>query len=408
MATATKISPQKPRKAKKPLWLHHLFWRVGRLLVPLILRRYRFRAVKLDLPKEPCLVFCNHLTKLDPFLLGTPFPRLMYYVASEHLMRTPYAWLIRLFADPILRHKTRTEANTVLEILRRLKAGHNVCLFIEGERSYGGTTEPIADSAAHLVRMAKVPLVTYRLEEGYFIEPRWCAEPRRGDHFHGRLAHIYSVEEISQMSDEQLLQRLRADLYVDAYQEQEPQPRAYPGARLAEYLETVLYRCPSCGAIGSLHSAGDRFSCSCGMILRYTEQGYFQPLSGDREAPFTTIRDWYRWQQASLPELLARHAQETPQLPLSRDRNQVLRCCDESSHRVLWQKQGDLYLFREQLQFHCAEEQLSFALDKVSNISCQDRQILSFGFGGQLYEVLSDAPRSAIKYSHFFHALRQA
>ena len=37
--------------------------------------------------KGPYLVLSNHVTDLDPIIVGTSFPQQMYFVTSEHLMR---------------------------------------------------------------------------------------------------------------------------------------------------------------------------------------------------------------------------------------------------------------------------------------------------------------------------------
>ena len=234
-------------------------------------------------------------------MLMHAFPQQMYFVASEHLLRRGFGRPMALLMDPIIRQKGRTDADAALAILRRLRQGKHVCVFIEGERSYDGCTAQIAESAAHLAKLAGVTFVTYRLENAYFSGPRWARHVRRGP-VSGDIRHIYSPQELAGLSRDALQQALCRDLWLDASAEQAARPAVYRGRRLAEYLETTLFLCPRCGRIGSLKSADDRFACSCGLALRYTEYGRLEAAEGG-EPPFTTVRDWFAWQRDRVQEL---------------------------------------------------------------------------------------------------------
>jgi len=401
--------PKQTKKKKRPVWFHRLLWQVARVVLTPLYRKYGFRAERVKLPDGPCLIFSTHQTHLDPLLLVKPFRRQMYYVASEHLLRRWYRWILTLAADPIIRCKSRTETNAAMDILRRVREGHSVCVFIEGERCYAGQTEYIPDSAARLAKMAGVPLLTYRLEQGYFIQPRWARSMRKGSAFTGRAAHLYTADELKAMSNEEVLAHIRTDLFVDAYAEQQAQMLAYPGEHLAEHLETLLYRCPVCGSIDTLHSEDDCFFCECGLNLRYTEYGYLEPYhAGAMDAPFATLQAWYEWEKASLTPL-AEESLAQPDKPLLCDAHQNMRRCDEDTHYILQQWQnGTLTLYADRLVFAAADgEALVFPFEQIRNISCQERQMLSFSSGGAVYEVLCEQPRSALKYQHLFHALRR-
>ena len=74
------------------------------------------------------IVLSNHTTDFDPLLVGASFRKPMYFVASEHIARWPlaYKFLKHCFA-PIIRYKGTTATATVMEMLRAVKAGRNVC-----------------------------------------------------------------------------------------------------------------------------------------------------------------------------------------------------------------------------------------------------------------------------------------
>jgi len=213
----------------------------------------------------------------------------------------------------------------------------------------------------------------------------------------------------SAIAGQSIVKDIRTDLFVDAYAEQQAQMLAYPGEHLAEHLETLLYRCPVCGSIDTLHSEDDCFFCECGLNLRYTEYGYLEPYhAGAMDAPFATLQAWYEWEKASLTPL-AEESLAQPDKPLLCDAHQNMRRCDEDTHYILQQWQnGTLTLYADRLVFAAADgEALVFPFEQIRNISCQERQMLSFSSGGAVYEVLCEQPRSALKYQHLFHALRR-
>jgi 1-acyl-sn-glycerol-3-phosphate acyltransferase len=101
----------------------------------------------------------NHTTVWDQFLIGVSFPKFMYYVASEHLMRLGFAsTLIKALADPIPRKKGADSAATVRRIIQELKRGVNVCIAVEGNCTFNGETGWISDTAGKLAKLSGADL----------------------------------------------------------------------------------------------------------------------------------------------------------------------------------------------------------------------------------------------------------
>ncbi len=276
---------------------HLFFYSFLRPLVAVFLRLklgYRFAVAK-GLP-SPYIVLSNHNTDYDPLLVGCSFKKQMYFVTSEHVFRWKTAGrLLRYTFAPIARYKGSTASSTVMEILRTLRAGRNVCMFAEGDRSWDGVTGPILPSTGKMVKSARCALVTYRIEGGYFVSPRWSVTLRRG-RLKGEPVRVYTKEELAAMTPEEINAAINADLYENAYARQQAGPAPYRGKALAEKLETVLYDCPRCGKEGALSSQGDELFCACGLRCRYTETGM---LEG---GPFQTVKEWVDWQRKKLEE----------------------------------------------------------------------------------------------------------
>lgn len=365
-----------------------------RVLAPYLRRKFAYSYEVFTPLGEPYIVLANHNTDWDPLLLSLAFPAHMYYVASEHIFRK--GWLSRLlmyYFAPISRLKGSADVMTVKKVVKALRSGANVGVFAEGNRSFNGRTGEIPSSIGKLVRMAGVPLVTYRITGGYFTSPRWSRTLRRGQ-MNGSVAHIYSKEALRAMTAEQINQAIAAELWEDAYQT--PEQVAYRGRARAEYLETALYICPLCNRIGTLHSEDDRFFCDCGLTLRYTETGR---LTGSR-VPFSTVAAWDAWQA----EAFAAYCGALLDAPAFTDAAQQLYRVNGETHQSEKAAQGDAAAYRDRLEVGAYQWRYS----EISDMSIYGKMTLVFTTAeGAHYEMLSPYPRSARKYLAIYQLCKE-
>jgi 1-acyl-sn-glycerol-3-phosphate acyltransferase len=273
---------------------HILIWKLLRFPAFLFLKiRFNYSFEKAPKIPGPFLLISNHVTDLDPLMVGCSFSQQMYFVASEHLFRKGFlsrllVWLVA----PIARIKGSTDTASAMNIIRTLRRRGNVGLFAEGDRSWNGLTSSLHPTTARLIKAAKATLVTYRLSGGYMTSPRWSRIFPRG-RMYGRYINIYSPERLERMSVGELTEAVMCDIYEDAYERQRKEHIAYKGPRLAEGLELAIYTCPVCKGVCTTHSKEDLFYCDCGMQASYNVNGFFE---GELR-PFDTIRDWDAWQE---------------------------------------------------------------------------------------------------------------
>ncbi len=104
----------------------------------------------------PLIVAANHVSNLDPPLLGVSMPRPVWYMAKKELFAMPViGWLIpRLNAYPVDRQAGGTAA--LRASLRMLKEGRCVGVFPEGGRNIGGDKE-VKGGAAFLAAASGAP-----------------------------------------------------------------------------------------------------------------------------------------------------------------------------------------------------------------------------------------------------------
>ncbi len=285
------------------------------VLSPLFALRYNYHTRPLPLLPKPCIVIANHAMDLDFMLLGYSFPQPMTFVIGETLFQNKLLRRFLVFIhDPVIISKAGTDGAAVLEILRRLRKGQNICLFAEGNTSFDGVTGPIPKGTAALVRASRASLVTFRLEGGYLTHPRWAYSTRRGV-CRGEVARLYPPDELRAMGDEALNAAIARDIHVDACLDQLRRPVAYNGRQRARGLEHALYLCPSCKAIDTLQGSGQHIHCqSCGFSARFTPFGSF-----DKPSPYANIKQWVRAQKEYLGQMF-----ETDASAMLRDEGQTL------------------------------------------------------------------------------------
>jgi 1-acyl-sn-glycerol-3-phosphate acyltransferase len=104
-----------------------------------------------------CIIASNHFSGWDPPVMGVATPRQLHFMAKRELFASAFgSWVMRsVRAFPV--DRAANDIGAVKEALRRLKAGHAVCIFFEGTRH--AEAKAVMGGAAFLAQRAAVPLV---------------------------------------------------------------------------------------------------------------------------------------------------------------------------------------------------------------------------------------------------------
>lgn len=365
------------------------FWRTWRPLASWVMRLlYGYRTETVTPPSTPYLLYSNHVTDLDPVLVACSFPEQMSFVAGENVQRMGIlSGIIKRYANIVERIKGTTDSAAAMQILRTLKSGLPVCMFAEGNRSFAGKTGYIHPAAAKLARMAKVPLVTYRIEGGYMTTPRWATHHRKG-RMRGFVVHVYPFETLRAMTNEEVQALIDRDLYVDAYAEDPP--IAYRGRKLAERLETMLYVCPSCHGIDTVTTKNDTVRCTCGMEYKMDRYGRFKGETLAVAHP----GEWDEWQT----EWMRAH-KETVSFS---DTDMTLFRLDTETHRLTEAARGDMTFSKE--GFGVGDFFVPFS--GLEGMGLVQRDKLVFSAERQNYVLRSPTPYCARKYYDLYRLLK--
>jgi 1-acyl-sn-glycerol-3-phosphate acyltransferase len=152
----------------------------------------------------PVLLVSNHQSHLDPVLLGVACPRQLRALARHTLFFWPLGWLIRsLGAVPIDRGGSGIAG--IKAILKLLRDGDVVLVFPEGTRTRNGKLQPLQGGFAAIARRSGATIVPTAIEGAFAAMPRGTSVPRLRP-IASKFGLPISVAEISQLSDEELVQ----------------------------------------------------------------------------------------------------------------------------------------------------------------------------------------------------------
>jgi 1-acyl-sn-glycerol-3-phosphate acyltransferase len=113
-----------------------------------------------NVPREgAAIIVCNHLSMIDPFVVGYGANRMVNFMAKQELFGVPFVgfWIRKLGAFPV--DRSRRDASSLRTALTLLKSGEVLGMFPEGTRSTSGDMLELRAGAARLAARTRTPIV---------------------------------------------------------------------------------------------------------------------------------------------------------------------------------------------------------------------------------------------------------
>ena len=243
---------------------------------------------------RPSLVLCNHGSFIDFAYAGTlirkespnfPVARLYFYKRGlGNLLRRLGCFPKSMFA---------MDVESVTNCTRVIKRGGVLAMMPEARLSTAGKFEDIQEGTFAFIKKMGVPVYNVKIRGAYLAKPKWGKGLRRGARVEAEIVPLFSAEEISALTVEEIRERTLREMYFDEFEwlSRHPEIR-YKHKRLAEGLENILVRCPACGAAHSIATKGHSVRCErCGLQTELTDRYGF--CGG---VPFENFAKWYEWQ----------------------------------------------------------------------------------------------------------------
>ena len=352
--------------------------------------RYHAKVEKFaEWEDRPYCILLNHQTPFDQFFVGMSVKGNIYYLATEDIFSLGWvSSLIRYLIAPIPIKKQTADVRAVMTCIRVAREGGSIAIAPEGNRTYSGRTEYMSPAIIPLARKMGMPILLYRLEGGYGVEPRWSNVTRRGK-MRCYVSRVIMPEEYAAMTDDELYAIVKEGLYVnEACADAE-----YRHRKSAEYLERLLYVCPHCG-LSAFESHGDTVEClKCRRQARYLPT---KELAGD--FPYRFAADWYDAQEDYINSIDLREETE----PLYVERVRVSEVIPYKK-KVVLDRKAIVELYGHSIALTVKGEETLYPFDETAAVTVLGRNKLNIYAGDRVLQIRGDKRFNAVKYVHLYH-----
>ena len=338
------------------------------------------------------ILICNHTEAFDPGYEMAALKRYVRFVSSDHVLRMKVGWVFTKIGGVIIKYRDKPSEIINEDIKRNLRAGIPVGLHAEGAMTTNGQTGFISEHTGKLVKESGAALVTYKFVGGYLRKPRWANTSRKGPII-GHFVNEYSPEELAKLSVEEVTEIIRRDTYVNVYEEQRKNAYDYSGENLAECVERVLYVCPECKKVATLHSHGNNLSCDCGYEVEMKADGFFHDIG--KGLHFDNVLDWDLWQRGIWKDMLLSAGDEV----IVEEQGQFIKTVD-GENEVILAENGTLRLYKDKFEIITddGKEPITMEMSKIKQVSLANKDTVLLVDDKIFLDIGSKLPRSPSKY----------
>ncbi len=361
------------------------FW-VVLLIAHAKVKRYR--------PKHKnFIVISNHSDALDPIYILCSLKKYVRFVMGDHVIFDPWVkFFLKTMCGWIVKGRDNPPSVLIDEMMASAKEGVPLGLYAEGTITPNGETGFFSPRTGQLVKDLGVALITYRVKGGFFHTPRWGTGLRKG-RVHGKVVNEYSPEQLAQMTAEEINEAIKRDIYVNAFEEQRKRLRYYKGKNLAEHIERILFICPHCEKVGTLHSKGNYLTCDCGYQVEFGQDGFFH--ESQKELVFDNVLDWDKWQKPLWKEMVLNAGDG--ELIFEENEQPVYTLVKRK--KVEMADNATLRLYKDRFEIVLNEkETILLPIEKLKLVLNVSVESVMFFDGEQFLYVKSKNPRAAAKY----------
>ncbi len=264
--------------------------------------RFTFKAHP-SKDKNPYVLVSNHASRVD-YLYTAPavLPHRLNYVVGYNEFFRSHLYPIFSLMQVIPKRNFTPDYHTAREIIRVIKAGGHVCLFPEGMSSISGGSQPCAVGSGRLLKHLGVTVYYTKISGGYMTNTKHCLDTRPG-RVDVVVDVLFTPEQLNTLSADEIQRILDRELSHDDYMWNKEARVKFDGkGEMAKNLHDLLYLCPKCGALYTMHGEGDTIRCTaCGNGARINEYYDLIPLDEGCVIP-ETISHWYALERARAAE----------------------------------------------------------------------------------------------------------
>ena len=290
-------------------FLYGAIYHLGKL----VFKKYNMTFNYIDDPRKEkgnIVMVANHANRNDFLFTAIPsYPKLFNYVAAyNEFFRTNLKDLFRIM-QLVPKRQFFNDSYTVFEILSLVKKYNaNICFYPEGLSGISGANQPITPGSGKLLKFLKLPVYACITQGAYLIYPKYVkfgAKERYAKTI-TTVSKIFTPEDLEKLSVSEIDQKLNEILFNDDYAWALKNNIHYKdnGYPIAKDLESLLYKCPKCGAEFKNVGEGNVIKCqACGNGASISDTYALTKLNKDDKIPITQTK-WRNYQRIQIKKAI--------------------------------------------------------------------------------------------------------
>ncbi|HON06976.1 MAG TPA: lysophospholipid acyltransferase family protein [Verrucomicrobiota bacterium] len=137
-------------------------WRLTRLIVSVYFRGKYYNQQSFP-QYGPVIIVSNHISYLDPFIVGAAINRRICYLCRESAFKWPIIGYLLKHWNAVPVDRAGRSPRGLKAILDRLKTGEAVMLFPEGTRTYDGNLQRAHPGVGLVAMQSQAPVLPVRI-----------------------------------------------------------------------------------------------------------------------------------------------------------------------------------------------------------------------------------------------------
>lgn len=253
-------------------------------------RKYLRNEIK---DKDGAMVIIgNHEAALDFATVVGATKRHMTFVVSDSFYNTlPFRkWMEMVGVIP--KQQFQTTITEICKMRSTIKRGDILMFYPAGLMSEDGLSTPFPVQSYKFLQCLGADVYAARTSGTYFCTPKWSGKIRPGRTYMD-IYKIIDKDELQDLTEEQIKERVDGALLFDAYREQEKHMVKYLGGDNVEGLESVLYICPHCNTEFTIKvkNKNTLYCTECGFAHTSDKYGFLHN-SGNVGDEIRYVSDW--------------------------------------------------------------------------------------------------------------------
>lgn len=345
-----------------------------------ILYNFSFINNPLKKLKGSYLILGHHVTEYDAVYVNFASGRLVRFLAGDANMDTPWKkWLFN-FMGMIPFRKKKSDMKSIRQLIKLAKGDFPIGLYPEGGQNWDGATDYLIPATAKLIKLTNIPVYVTLYPGGFLTRPRWSRYARRGV-LQFKAFQLLTAEQVKEMTVDQVYDKMVEGLAYNEFEWQKDHMIPFKGKNRAEYIERLLYKCPSCNELCTIHSDKHDFTCtSCKAHFHMNVYGFIEGCD-----KFEDTHQWNTWQRTFIPEI----ANTMTSYKLN---NIAFERLDPKTREKTFHH-CNVTITPEAITLECPDYQEVLPLTSAFGFSCTFRDVFEFFTNDHKYRLTFDPTR---------------